>query len=116
MSAHHPVLAQCGGQPQPWLGVGLGQADGDRCPQVAQLGVELVQPGGLVVRYQLRGGRLGKRQIVIAMSDPRDAGCGRALGVQLPGRVLADGFQQPVPARAGTGVAELHQALVHQRA
>jgi hypothetical protein len=111
-----PVHAQRGGQPQARLGVGLGQAEGDRGAQVAQLGVEPVQPLDLVVRHQLGGGRLGQGQVVIAVGGPGGASSGRALRVQLPGRVLPDGFQQPVPALAGPGVTELHQALVHQRA
>jgi len=37
-----PVRAQRGGEPQARLGVGLGDADGDRGAQVAELGIEPV--------------------------------------------------------------------------
>ena len=110
-----PVHPQRGGQPQARLGVGLGQAEGDRGPQVAQLGVEPVQPGGLIARHEPRRGRLGQGQVVVTVGDPGPVGRRRALRVQPPGGVLADGFQQPVPGRADTGVIELHQVLVHQR-
>ena len=96
--------------------VGLGQADGDRGPQVAQLGIEPVQPGGLIGPVKVRRGRLGQGQVVVAVRGPRVVHRRRAQRVQLAGRVPADGFQQPVPARPGTGVAELDQALIHQAA
>ena len=92
-----PEPAQRGGQPQARFPVGLGQAVGDRGPQIAQLGIEPVQPRGLIGGHQLRGGRLGQGQVVIAMGDPGTAGAAGPC-VQLPGCVLPDGFQQPVPS------------------
>ena len=115
VSADLPENPQGGGQPQARLGVGLGQADGGRGPQIAQLGIEPVQPGALIGGHQVRRGRLGQGQVVIAMGGPGGPGRRRAQRGQPGGRVLPDGLQQPVPARAGTGVTELDQALVHQR-
>jgi hypothetical protein len=77
--ASPPELAQRGGQPQARLGVGLGQGKGDRGPQVAEFGIQPVQPAGLAGAPELWGGRLGEGQVVVAVRGP-GAASRRALG------------------------------------
>ena len=55
---------------------------------------------------------LGESQVVVAVRRPHRLGHHVAPRQQLPGRVVADALQQPVPV---VGVIPLDQTLVHER-
>ena len=109
-----PEHPQGGDQLETGCGVGLSQAEGDRGTEIVEFEIEKIQPLGLIVRDELRSRRLRESQVVVAMGSPRVV-CRRwALAFELPGRVLPDRFQQPVPGWSGAAVVELHEVLVDQ--
>ena len=84
-------------------------------PQVRLVGVQPGEPATLAGPGQMRGRRLGDRQIVRAVSCCHGGGLVAArLGEPLGGE-LADGLQQPVAQRL-PGRLGHHQALIHKRA
>ena len=109
-----PEHPQGGDQLETGRGVGLSQAEGDRGPEIVELEIEKIQPRGLIVRDELRSRRLRESQIVVAMGSPRVVCRLWALAFELPGCVLPDRFQQPVPGWSGAAVVELHEVLVDQ--
>ena len=110
-----PEHPQRGHQPDTGRRIGLVQAERDRGTEIVELEIEAVQPLGLIAGHELRRRGFGQRKVLVAMGSPGIVLCRRVLCLELPRRVLPDGFQQPVAHWPGAGVVELHQVLVDQR-
>ena len=91
----------------------IGEAERQCGADVVELGLEPVQPDGLVRAAQVRVGGLDQSQVVIAVGGAGFVQLGAGPPGEAFGGVVADRLQQPVPGRA-LDLFGLDQALADQ--
>ena len=98
MAAHDAEPAQPRGQAQAGLSAaGIGEAERQCGADVVELGLEPVQPEGLVRAAQVPVGGLDQDQVVIAVGGAGFVQLAVGPPGQPLGSVVADRLQQPVP-------------------
>ena len=114
VAAHVAEPVQPRRQSQAGLGtVGIGEAERQCGADVVELGLEPVEPDGLVRAAQVPVGGLDQSQVVIAVGGAGFVQLGAGPPGEAFGGVVADRLQQPVPGRA-LDLVGLDQALADQ--